>query len=74
VDQTGGIGIDQVGFREDDNATLDTEQAANVEMLAGLGLDGFVAAITKRTKSTPAAPASMLVTKRSCPGRRQAEP
>src|SRR6266403_5034267 len=42
ADQTGGISIDQVGFREDDNAALDAEQPANIEMFAGLRLDGFV--------------------------------
>ena len=40
--QAGGIGIDQVAFRQRDDAALDPEQAANIKMLARLRLDGLV--------------------------------
>ncbi len=36
------LGINQVGFREHGDAALHREHAANIEVLAGLGLDGFV--------------------------------
>ncbi len=40
--QADQVGIDQIGLGERDDAVADTQQAADVEMLAGLGLDGFV--------------------------------
>src|SRR5581483_7963148 len=36
------FGVDQVGLRQDDNSMLDSEQTANIEVLAGLRLDPFV--------------------------------
>src|ERR1017187_3060843 len=41
-DQAEHVGIHQVGLGEDDDAARDGEEAADVEMLAGLGLDGLV--------------------------------
>lgn len=36
------FGIDQVGLSDDGQATIDGEQAADLEVLAGLGFDGFI--------------------------------
>ena len=37
-----GFAVHQIGFGQDDNASPHREQAADIEMLAGLRLDGFV--------------------------------
>ena len=42
ADQFQHVGIHQVGLGERDDAARDAQQAADIEMLAGLRLDGFV--------------------------------
>lgn len=42
LDEFDYIGVDRVCFGDDDDALFDAEEATDVEVLASLGLDGFV--------------------------------
>ena len=62
------VGIHQIGFRNGDDSPRDSQQTANIEMLARLRLDRFVRRHYQQHQVDSAHPASMLRTNRSCPG------
>ena len=60
--------VDGVGFRDRDDAVLDTEQAKDRQVLERLRPRTLLASITSRNRSMPVAPAIIVRTKRSWPG------
>ena len=60
--------VDCVDLGECDDASIDAEQPQDGEMLVGLRTSALPASTTSRKRSTPVAPATIVRTKRSCPG------